>query len=123
MVLKQKKSLVLLIIYLALTSFLFFDANKKINTPLSPFFVDTNVKYRVEISLAYDPNVYGHPIARAFHNKVLSYAENFVLSIYRSVDPVYIFSLSKKSSSMFDDPGKIQMLYPIEFPFFIGSII
>ena len=116
----SKKSLIIFLFYISLTTFNFLGNFKNKDQLFYFFFQDTNVKYQLEAALAFDPNIKAFPPARAFHNKVFAYLDTFTISIYRVLDPSTLFSFSK--SYLFDDQIQIAMLYPIEFPFFLFSV-
>jgi hypothetical protein len=61
-------------------------------------------------------------ISRVFYNKPFGYMQTYTDSLYRSIDIPFLFSLTTMSS-MYDDQGKINMLFPIELPFFLLAAV
>lgn len=111
------------ILYILSTSFLFLSINSSDikNKPLKPFFQDSDISYKIVGSLALDPNT-GHAwMARAFHNKVSLSLDSFTNSLFQTIDPVFLFSLSK-DSPLYSGPTDVKMLLPIELPLFILAL-
>lgn len=111
-------------IYIIFTSIIFINVNYSIikNKNINFFFQDTDIKYKIEAMLGMDPNTGTVLISRGFHNKVIFSLESFFSSIFQSLDPVFLFSLSK-NAPLYVGPTDIKMLYPIEFPLFIIAVI
>jgi len=57
-------------------------------------------------------------LTRIFHNKLFGYTTDYFDNIYRSIDITFLFTLTD-GSSMYDNQGPMQMLYPIELPLFL----
>ena len=120
----SKRSLLIYLLYIVVTSIVFLTTNRYLieNKNIKFFFQDTDIKYKIDIALALDPNTGTVIISRMFHNKVSLSLDTFTKSIYQSLDPVFLFSLSDKAP-LYTDPNNLRMLFPFEFPFFIASII
>ena len=88
---------------------------------LSFFLLDQETLKRLQRSIAsdYDTNLIF--ITRLFHNKLLAYLETFFIAVFRSIDISFLFSLAL-NSSMYEDIGRIKMLYPLELPIFILAV-
>lgn len=120
----SRKILFAYILYLTITTLIFLSINswEIKNKPFKPFFQDTDIRYKIENSLALDPNT-GHAwISRVFHNKITLSLDTFTGSLFQSIDPVFLFSLSK-NAPLYSGPTDVKMLLPIEFPLFIFSVI
>lgn len=118
-----KKILFAYILYLATTSFIFVNTNswEIENKPLKPFFQDSDISYKIVGALALDPNT-GHTwIPRAFHNKVSLSFDSFTNSLFQSIDPVFLFTLSKEGP-LYSGPTDVRMLFPVELPLFILAL-
>lgn len=59
-------------------------------------------------------------VNKIFNNPILAYSREFSNSIYRSVDPVVLFTIS---DTLYESPGHLQMMYPIEILLFFFSLI
>ncbi len=119
----SKKILFAYILYILTTSLIFLSTNswEIKNKPLKPFFLDSDISYKIIGSLALDPNT-GHAwIPRAFHNKVSLSFDSFTNSLFQSIDPVFLFSLSKEGP-LYSGPTDVKMLFPIELPLFILAL-
>lgn len=120
----SKKILLVYVLYLFSTSLFFLNTNswEIKNKPLKPFFQDSDISYKIVGSLALDPNTGSTFIPRAFHNKISMSFDTFTGSLFQSIDPVFLFSLSK-DSPLYSGPTDVKMLFPFELPLFILSLI
>ena len=119
MIFKNKKILLIFLAYIFVTTFLFLrqtDIKSEISS-LTPFVFDRNTLFRLSESIRSDPDTNTIFVTRILHNKVLTYVETFFISLFRSLDIVFLFSLTG-SPAMYDT-AYIRMLYPVELPFFI----
>lgn len=115
--LKNKKALVLLFFYLFITTAIYLLQPQKVaGDSLRFFFQNPNIQDRIRDETVYDR---GSPIiiTRIYHNKVTESAQVFATNTYRAVDLPFLFSLTPMST-MYEDYGKIKMMFPIELPFF-----
>lgn len=111
--------LVLLALYLLLTSALYFLQPQTVKSDsLRFFFQDPNIQGRLRDEIAYDHDGSTVLITRVFHNKVNESAQVFFVNLYRSADLSYLFTLSDMST-MYDNRGRIPIMLPIELPFFL----
>lgn len=120
----SKKSLALYILYILSTTliFIYLNAPKIENKNITFFFQDTNIKYKIESALVLDPNVGTVLVSRMLHNKIIFSLETFTNSVYQTLDPVFLFTLSP-NAPIFVGPTDVKMLFPFEFPlFFIAAI-
>lgn len=119
----SKKNLLIYLLYIVVTSIVFLTTNRYLieNKNVKFFFQNTDIKYKIDIALALDPNTGTVIIPRMFHNKVSLSLDTFSNSIYQAVDLVFLFSLGK--NALYSDPTGIKMLYPIELPLFIIAMI
>ncbi len=120
----SKKILFSYVLYLVTTSLIFININswEIKNKPLKPFFQDSDIGYKIVGSLALDPNTGNTFIPRAFHNKISMSFDTFTSSLFQSIDPVFLFSLSK-DSPLYSGPTDVKMLFPLELPLFIFALI
>lgn len=115
----NKKKVGIYIFYIVLTTFFYIitiDFSKTISqTKL--FYQDPLIPYEITAQLPQDgnKNIF---ISRAMHNKILASINSYQTSLFRSIDPVFLFSLSKESS-LYDNDGPVQVMYPIELPVFL----
>lgn len=110
------------IIYIVISSLDFIRRSGVVDVKsLSFFLLDKETLKRLHRSIVsdYDTNLIF--ITRLFHNKPFAYLETFFISVFRSVDISFLFSLAA-DSSMYEDVGKIKMLYPLELPIFILAV-
>lgn len=119
-----KKILFAYVLYILATSLIFLNTNswEIKNKPLKPFFQDSDISYKIVGSLALDPNTGSTWIPRAFHNKISMSFDSFTNSLFQSIDPVFLFSLSK-DSPLYSGPTDVKMLFPFELPLFLLSLI
>ena len=117
----SKKTLLVYILYIFLTTLVFIFVNQDLikNSKIDVFFRDTDIKYKVEIALALDPNTGSVIIPRIFHNKVLYSFDTFSTSVFDSLDPAFLFTLSKNAPLYMDGALNPKMLFPIELFIFI----
>ncbi len=120
----SKKKLLAYLLYLIATIAIFLNVNASEikNKHLFFFFENSDIKYKIDVALALDPNTGSVLISRLFHNKVFFSLDTFTNSIYEATDPVFLFSLSDKAP-LYSDPNNVKMLFPLELPLFIISII
>lgn len=90
--------------------------------PLRVFLQDTDISYNLVKDISHDRSNNTVILTRVLHNKPLYYIHTFTTSFYRTIDPVVLFSLTSWSS-LYDNKGPVQLLYPLELPIFIISCI
>ena len=101
------------VLYTSVTSYRLNDAPRI-------FLKDPNAPERINAAISADHNM---PfVARTLHNKVLVSWQVVTDAIYRSLDISFLFSLTSRSS-LYDNPGKMQMLPFFELPFFFVAVI
>jgi hypothetical protein len=117
----RKSYFIAYLIFIFITTAIFFYTNKPINAQnFKPFYRDTDNRYKVEAALALDPAKGDVRIARAFHNKLTASFDTFTDSIYKNINPAFLFGFSK--TPLYTDSTDLKLLYPIEFPLFLLSI-
>lgn len=121
---KKIKVLMVYIIFITVSTTIFVQSiNIMGGIKSTEFFL--NAKYvqdRLDSSIRSDYDTNTLLITRILHNKPLIYFETFFISIYRSTDLSFLFSLSGVSS-MYEDSFKMKMMYPVELILFIFSMI
>lgn len=112
----MKKNILLLLLtsYVLLFSF-FFVTRYAANTfqPLHFFIPDHETITRNNNAISSDLNTKYIFLTRVFHNKIIAYSETFFISIFRTVDPVFLFSLSD-FNVMYSERIALHALYPFE---------
>lgn len=117
--LKNKKALVLLFFYLFLTTAWYqLQPQKVTGDSLRLFFQDPNIKDRIRDETVFDRSDNSLIITRVYHNKIVESSQVFLTNTYRAVDIPFLFSLTPMST-LYDDQGRIQMMVPLELPFFL----
>lgn len=119
----KKASFLLYIVFILFYTFLFLHNVdlKREAASVNLFLFDKDSQYRLDDSIRSDYDTNTIFITRLFHNKSLVYTETFFISIFRSLDLAFLFSLS--DSSLYANSGKIKMLYPVEFPLFLIAVV
>lgn len=112
----------LYVLYIGISSFFYWQQHEWQPHTISFFFQDQKAIERLSIALSNDSLFTNDVVRRIFHNKAYAYGETFVVSIFRSVDPVFLFSLSDMAS-MYDNPGKRQSMHPVELPLFLFASV
>jgi hypothetical protein len=85
-------------------------------------FRDTQTLERLDIAISSDQDTRMILLTRLLHNKPAAYIETALFSIFRSLDPVFLFSLPGPTS-MYEQLDKIQVLYQFEFIVFVFSVV
>lgn len=117
--LKNKKALIILALYLFIsTAFYLFQPQTVHTDSLRFFFKDPNIPNRLRDTISLDHNGNTVLLTRLFHNKVMAAGEVFFNSLYQSIDIPFLFSLTGMST-MYDNRGPIPMMLPLELPFFL----
>lgn len=108
--------------YLLITCSLYLSSALSHPTKLHFLYPDQATVDRIEIAQTQHRTPESRPFSRFFYNKPFGYAQTYFNSIYRSVDIPFLFTLTN-GSSMFDDQGPMQMVYPWELLLFIPGVI
>lgn len=85
------------------------------------FFQDDTMARRLHETIISDKDSRTILLTRILHNKISFSLNNILISLYRSTDPVYLYSLSTRP--FFDDKQKIPLLPAWELPFFLIAAI
>ena len=114
---------VVVFVYIISSSFFYIQTAFQEKISLRFLYPDTTTVLRVQEAEGQYANAWQKKISRVFYNKPFGYMQTYSDSLYRSVDIPFLFSLTTMSS-MYDDQGKMDMLFPIELPFFLlGAIL
>lgn len=118
----QKVFYVLAAGYFLSTSVLYLSS--AFSHPIKVHFLypDNATVTRIEIAQTQHRIPESRPLSRFFYNKPFGYIQTYFNSIYRSVDIPFLFTLTS-GSSMYDDQGPMQILYPWELLLFIPAVI
>jgi len=108
--------------YFLITSLFFLSFAFSHPTPLHFFYPDRATIDRIEIAQNQHRTPHSKPFSRFFYNKPFGYFQTYMDSVYRSLDLPFLFTLTS-GSSMYDDQGPMQMLYPWELLLFIPAVI
>lgn len=113
---------IIAIVYFLITSYLYTkDAFFHFSLPRF-FYPDIGTVLRIEEAQSQHVSLRSKKLTRFFYNKPFGYMESYVDNIYRSIDMPFLFSLSGMSS-MYDNQGPMQMLFPWELLLFIPAAL
>lgn len=87
---------------------------------LSFFYQDPSITERVHIAIVDNPNGNHAFLTRFFHNKVTFALNNLFISLARSTDPIFFFSLSTKP---YYGDSYYFFTAPLYFPFFLLGLV
>lgn len=110
------------VFYMLLTSFLFLQNATRHGLVFRFFYPNQVTILQIEAGQSENTSSAEREFAKLFYNKPLGYVQSYIDNIYRSVDIPFLFTLTN-GSSMYDDQGPMQMLYPWELLLFILGII
>lgn len=119
---KQKLFLIIAIGYFLVVSFLSLQSAAKQGFHIRFLYPDTATVLHIEAAQSDHRTALSRLFARFFYNKPLGYFQTYLDNIYRSVDIPFLFTLTT-GSSMYDDQGPMQILFPWELLLFIPALI
>ena len=119
---KRKLFWIFAAIYLLISSFTFLPHVFQSVRSLRFLYSNQTTVLRVEAAQTEHRTRFSHYVTRFFYNKPMGYFQSYLDSAYRSLDIPFLFTLTT-GSSMYDDQGPMQMLFPWELLLFIPAII
>lgn len=119
---KRKLFTTLAILYFLATTFFFLQNASRQGFHVRFLYPDTTTVLRTEAAQSEHQGRTSKFFARFFSNKPLGYFQTYLDNVYRSVDIPFLFTLTT-GSSMYDDQGPMQILYPWELLLFIPALI
>jgi hypothetical protein len=118
----QKIFWIIAAFYIFLTMFLFLQNATKHGLEFRFFYPHQATILQIEAGQSENTSSAEREFAKLFYNKPLGYMQSYIDNIYRSVDIPFLFTLTN-GSSMYEDQGPTQMLFPWELLLFIPGVI